>query len=71
MSTRDMSRAEFERAIERHGFKPRLFGYYEVAKGVSVYAPNGGDKRRSQLAYLMQERNRVESDPKFGGQECS
>ena len=58
MKTRDLSQAEFMRAIEKRGIKPDFCGYYDVG-GTLVYARNGGDKRRSQLAYLTARQREV------------
>ena len=68
--TRDLSRAEFQRACKRQGFEPGgvLGGYVKIGVGgIHVYAPNGGSRRRAQLAYLIQERahwlEKQEPDP--------
>ena len=51
---RDMTKARFRSALERHGIKPDRFGYYLLSDGKTlVYARNGGDSRREQLAYLL------------------
>ena len=56
--TRDLSKTQFEKRITARGIKRDHFGYYDIGGGVCVYAGNGGDKRRSQLAYLIeQQRN--------------
>jgi len=53
---RDMTKRQFAEACKRHGFAPGLWGYYELGDtGVLVYARNGGDTRRAQLAYMIHE----------------
>jgi hypothetical protein len=55
---RDMTKAQFKTACERHGFKRALggfFGYYEIGNGVSASVLNAGPTRREQLAYLIKE----------------
>ena len=59
---RDMTKAQFDTAIQRWGFKPTGFmGYYNLPEPnshVSVSKFNAGDNRRAQLAYLIQEAER-------------
>lgn len=53
---RDISEAQFRKAAEKEGFKPEGFGYWQLAaphEKVSVCRFNGGERRRSQLAYLI------------------
>lgn len=58
-ATRDFSKAQFDAAAEKYGFKPTGFmGYYNLPEpfsNTSVCKFNGGDRRRSQLAYLLAE----------------
>lgn len=58
MSVRDLTKAQFDAACERRGFKREFMGYYNVGHGLSVYARNAGDNRRAQLAYLIREAQR-------------
>ena len=64
--TRDLTKAQFDAAIARHGFKPLGFlGYYslpEPNQRVSVSKFNAGDRRRAQLAYLLAEAERYEKE---------
>lgn len=57
---RDLTREQFRRALERNGFRPVPYmgGYVDVGDGLHIYAPNAGPRRRSQIAYLIAERNR-------------
>lgn len=52
---RDLTKAQFDAACERRGFKREFMGYFNVGYGLSVYARNAGDRRREQLAYLIRE----------------
>jgi hypothetical protein len=52
---RDMTRKQFESACARRGFKRECLGYFRITENVCVYARNGGDKRRDQLAYMIQQ----------------
>ena len=56
--TRDLTHRQFQAAIEREGITPALGGYYRVADRLLVCAANGGKRRRSQLAYLIRERDK-------------
>ncbi len=57
---RDMTKAQFAKALEHYGFRHEAIGYYRIdGTGTSVYARNGGVSRRAQLAYLINEANRI------------
>lgn len=65
---RDMTKAEFQAALERGGFKAEGFmGYYrlpipDLHTCVSIF--NAGERRRDQIAYLhakLRERKNVRS----------
>jgi len=60
MKTRDISKAQFEAKCAEYGFKAEGFwGYYSIGVGgVRVSIWNAGERRRTQLAYLIQERDR-------------
>ncbi len=55
--TRDLTQQQFDAACKRHGFTRGIVGgYYCLSNGtINVYARNGGPKRRSQLAYLIEQ----------------
>jgi hypothetical protein len=54
--TRDLTERQFNAACARHGFKSRHFmGYYEVGNGLETSVLNAGNRRRDQLAYLIQQ----------------
>lgn len=57
MARGDMREADFRRALKRHGIRRELMGYYDVG-GACVYARNGGESRRQQLAYLLKAQRR-------------
>lgn len=61
-TVRDISKAQFDAACKRHGFKSEFMGYYSVGNGVSVYARNAGERRREQLAYLIHESVKAAND---------
>jgi hypothetical protein len=54
-TTRDLTKAQFDIACTRRGFKREFMGYVNVGHGVSVYVRNAGERRRDQLAYLIRE----------------
>lgn len=54
--TRDLSERQFREAALKMGFRPGAFGYWELPaphERVAVNRYNGGNRRRSQLAYLI------------------
>jgi hypothetical protein len=58
MAQRDLTQRQFNEACERYGFKSEgIMGYYRlpVKTHTCVSVWNAGDKRRAQLAYLIQE----------------
>ncbi len=56
---RDMTKAQFDAACERAGFRPRGYmGYYRLpipGRHTCVSIWNAGDRRRDQLSYLHHE----------------
>ena len=58
---RDLSKTQFLAALKRRNIQPDYLGYYRVGNpdgsdgGLHLYAANAGDRRRSQLAYLIKE----------------
>ena len=57
--SRDMSQKQFEAECKRLGFKEDGFmGYYDIGSGRHVSIYNAGKRRRAQLAYLIQQRDR-------------
>jgi hypothetical protein len=60
--TRDLTRAQFAKLLDANDFDLPVFGYVkDRTSNVERYAPNGGDRRRDQLAYLLAERQKRES----------
>jgi hypothetical protein len=60
----DMTRPQFARECAKRGIRPDLLGWYYVTPSRLVWARNGGNTRRAQLAYLIREQNRaIESAP--------
>jgi hypothetical protein len=59
MASRDMTKQQFDEAIKRNGFEPQGFmNYYKLpipGHHFSVSALNGGNRRRDQLAYLLEQ----------------
>lgn len=61
---RDLTQTQFESRLEKYGITREYFGYYAVTHdekgrpGLHVYAGNAGDRRRSQLAYLIAEQQK-------------
>lgn len=59
--SRDLTKAQFDAACERRGFKRTGFmGYYEIGYNTSVSVLNAGRRRRDQLAYLIREAGKAE-----------
>ena len=62
MKARDMSAKEYEVALARNGLTRRWYmGYVGIGNNTFVCALNAGPRRRDQLAYLLRERERVQS----------
>lgn len=61
--TRDMSKAEFQKACSKHGFIPQGFlGYFRLpisGHNLNISILNAGANRRAQLAYLIRETARL------------
>lgn len=55
---RDINENRFNKMLKMHKIKPDYFGYYDIGSGVLVYARNGGNKRRQQLSYLVQQQHK-------------
>ena len=60
--TRDLSKAAFIRKCERNGIRHDHFGYYNIGRGVLVFAGNAGLRWRDRLAYLLREKYRIEEE---------
>ena len=64
MAQRDLSKGQFSEACKRYGFEPTGFmGYYALPKPLNnthISIWNAGDKRRAQLAYLIQQWHKEE-----------
>jgi hypothetical protein len=60
MAKRDMTKAQFQAACKKHGFvKEPFMGYYRLPSGTSVSIWNAGPSRREQLAYLIQQNEKI------------
>ena len=60
---RDLTIAEFKAACKRNGMEVDEYsplGYVKVSDTTFVSRLNGGKRLRDQLAYLIQERNRIQ-----------
>ena len=56
---RDITQDQFRAKCKEYGFTPIGFmGYYKVTESLNVSVLNAGPKRRSQLAYLIQQRDK-------------
>ena len=53
--TRDLTKNQFLKQLEKRGWKCKHFGYVETDKGLNICRFNAGDRLRSQLAYLINE----------------
>ena len=69
MRTRDLTKAQFDAACQRNGFRAvGWLGYYDLGLSVQVHCSilNAGSRRRDQIAYLISERGRwIERHPDF------
>lgn len=67
MKTRDMTKAQFLAALQRHGMRWEGFmGYVNLGvpgRSICSSVYNAGMNRRAQLAYLLRERERYEKEP--------
>ena len=55
--SRDLTRAQFAKALDANDFDLPIFGYVQDRQtGVQYYGPNAGPRRRDQLAYLLASR---------------
>lgn len=56
---RDLTKAQYQRKLEKYGFKPSGFmGYYSLPApydSLNVCSLNAGDRLRDRLAYLLTE----------------
>ena len=60
--SRDMTQKQFEAALKRNGIGPcKFMGYHKISKHASVSVWNAGDKRRDQLAYLIEQKRKHEA----------
>ena len=62
--TRDLTKAQFERAMILHGWHKGLFGYWEYGN-TSVHPLIYSDHkphRRENLAYMIREQNKIETE---------
>lgn len=58
----DFSEAVFQKRLKEYGFRPRWMGYYSLpadGHNTRVCILNAGPTRREQLAYLIQQNNKV------------
>lgn len=61
--TRDMtSRQFFDALVRRSMHLTGVLGYVEIGHGVSVCRFNAGRNLRAQLAYLIQQQDRVNAE---------
>ena len=58
--TRDLTKKQFAKKLAKYNMIPQFGGYVDIGKssGLCVYRWNGGDKLRSQLAYLIAEQRK-------------
>lgn len=56
-----MTQKQFMAALEKHGMVYTGIGYVRVTRTLHVYPGNAGERLRSQLAYLLRERDRDEA----------
>lgn len=57
---RDLTREQYRKRMEAHGFKREPFMGYWAFNGVCISDLNGGDNRRAKLAYMLKEKDRIE-----------
>lgn len=59
MASRDMSERQFLAALKKRGMRPALMGYVRVTESTAVYRYNAGERRRDQLAYLIEQQEKA------------
>ncbi len=57
--SKDMSEREFQAGLKRNGMTPTLMGYVRVTPSSASYRYNAGDRRRDQLAYLIEQQKKA------------
>jgi len=63
---RDISKKQFDEACKRHGFTTHGFlGYYNIGYGTEVSILNAGIRKRDQLAYLIQQKDKAKKRNKL------
>ena len=55
MMTRDLTKKQFMKQLEKRGWKCKHSGYVETDKGLNIYRFNAGGRLRTQLSYLINE----------------
>jgi len=63
--TRDLTKAQFERAMLKHGWCKEYFGYW-IYRGVGVHpiiCTDGKPHYREKLAYMIQQKQKIEATP--------
>jgi len=58
---RDISKARMNMLLSMWDIKPDALGYYDVGNGLCVYAGNAGKRRRNQVSYLIQQKQKHEA----------
>ena len=56
---RDLTRLQFEEQARKLGYVSGSFGYWMLlGYGISVYAANAGKRRRDQIKYLKDQKDK-------------
>jgi len=63
---RDMSKTAFDKECIKHGIERDRLGWYYVLENTLCFAGNGGPTRRGQLAYLIQQQERIMEEDMLG-----
>lgn len=56
---KDLTEKQFKAKLSQYGFNLKPFGYCDIGNNVEVYRFDGGERLRSQLAYLIKEHKRL------------
>lgn len=66
---RDLTFDQYREALKRHGMTMEALGYVcivrQPTRALTVYARNGGVRRRDQLQYLIREQQKALAGPDF------
>ena len=69
--TRDLTKEQFIKQLDKRGWKLLPYMGYVDCGGVNISRFNAGDNRRTQLAYLIAEKERFDDRQRQRKQEIN